>query len=140
MPSGTKFRPTTYLDFSSDYLRFNSQGVSTTGIAGTTFNLDLAFTDDHLISGAWFIVSNGNQGDTCDFQIIDTTGAFTGTAGTVLNQFITNWLVPPTVDEQLDIIYPAKILAGMSLRLVYTSTGTSNPFVALNYKLHKVLS
>ena len=73
------------------------------------------------------------------FKIVDTTG-FTGyPPGTVLNQFITSWFVPIAVSENFDMIYPAKLISGLTARIVYTSTGSNDVFIAINYKLHKVL-
>ena len=40
----------------------------------------------------------------------------------------------------MQVPYPAKVYAGLYLRLIYTSTGASNVAVAINYSLHKVLS
>lgn len=139
MPSGTTYRPIKTADFEATKLNFNAQGVATTITLGTTCNLDYTLTDDCLITGAWLLSSSGNLGDTANFQVVDTSGAFTGVPGTVLNQFITNWYCPATADVQFDMVYAAKVYAGLTLRLVYTSTGTSNVWVAVNYKLHKVL-
>ena len=139
MPSGTTYKPVRVQDFESSKLLHN--GMSAQGIvtAGTVANLDLALNDDHLLTGVWAVVGDGAYGDKVSIQVYDVTGAFTGTAGTVLNQFITDWFVPPTMMTQFDIPYPAKILAGMGIRTVYTSTGTVNVFAAMNFKLHKVL-
>ena len=126
-------------DFEKNKLTFDAQGVSTTVTSGSITNLDYTLTDDCLITGAELIVNNGNYGDTLSFHVVDTTG-FTGyPAGTVLDQYATNWNVAPVTDTQLSVVYPAKIITGLTLRVVYTSTGSSNPFIALNYKLHKCL-
>jgi hypothetical protein len=126
-------------DFEKNKLTFDAQGVSTTVTSGSITNLDYTLTDDCLITGVELIVNNGNYGDTLSFQVVDTTG-FTGyPVGTVLDQYATNWNVAPVTDTQLSVVYPAKIITGLTLRVVYTSTGSSNPFIALNYKLHKCL-
>ena len=139
MPLGTTYTPTRASDFESSKLSFNAQGVFVLATAGDITNLDYTPTDDCLVTGCWLIVNDAAYGDTASFQVVDTSGAFTGTPGTVLNQFITNWYMAPKVDTQIDMIYPAKIFGGMTLRLVYKSVGTVSPFVATNYKLHKVL-
>jgi hypothetical protein len=139
MPTNTTYNPPNINSFIKAALNFNAQGVSTTGTAGAVTNLDYTLSDDCLITGMELIINNGNYGDKASFQIVDGSGAFSGTPGTVLNQFATNWNIPPTADTQFDMAYPAKIYAGLTLRIVYTSTGTSNPFIAINYKLHKVL-
>lgn len=139
MASGTTFNPNKTADFERTKLTFNAQGVSATATAGTTTNIDLTMTDDCLLTGAWLVTHNGAYGDNINFQIVDGAGAFTGIPGTVILQAITNWSTPPTTDVQVDMVYPAKIYTGLTLRIVYTSTGESDAFVAINYKLHKVL-
>jgi hypothetical protein len=139
MPTGTTYNPPNIDAFIKTALNFDAQGVSTTATAGSVTNLDYELTDDCLVTGMELIVNGGNYGDTANLQIIDTTGYFSGTPGKILNQFATNWHVAPIADTQFDMAYPAKILATMTLRVAYTSTGTTNPFVAINYKLHKVL-
>jgi hypothetical protein len=139
MPSNTGYNPLHIDDFEKDKLNYNGQGISVTITAGQTQNLDYTLTDDCLITGAWIISNAGNYGDYVHFQVVDPSGTFTGTPGTVLNQFATMLYFPAQADTQIDIVYPAKILAGMTLRVVYTSTGDTNVFLAVNYKLHKVL-
>jgi hypothetical protein len=139
MPSGTTFNPVSVSDFDKTKLNFDAQGVQASVTAGSTQNIDYVLTDDCLMTGAWFLTNNSNYADSVAFQVIDTNGTYSGTPGTVLNQFITNWFLVPSVNTQFDMVYPAKIYAGLTLRVVYTSTGTSNPWVAVNYKLHKVL-
>jgi hypothetical protein len=138
MPSGTTYKPTRVADFEAAKLNYNAQGVSTTITAGTTGNLDYTLSDDCLITGAWMLSDGGQFGDTASFQVVDTAGIL-APAGTVLNTFITNWIIPPNVDEQFEMAYPANVYAGLTLRLVYTSTGSTNVPLAVNYKLHKVL-
>lgn len=139
MPSGTTFNPNRVLDFEKIKLVFNAIGTSATISAGATSSIDLLMVDDCLLTGAWLITNNGSYGDSFNFQVIDSTGAFTGTPGAVLLQPVSNWLTAPTTDTQLDMVYPAKIYAGLTLRVSYTSIGASSVFVAINYKLHKVL-
>ncbi len=138
-PSGTFFNPIRVDEFEKTKLNFDGQGMSATVTAGSTQNVDLLLSDDVLLTGCWFITNNSNLGDTLTFQVVDTSGAFTGTPGTVLSQFITNWYPNVSTDINFEVPYPAKIPAGLTLRLVYVSTGSTNPFVAANYQLHKVL-
>jgi hypothetical protein len=139
MPSNTTFNPINVGGFDKTKLTFDAQGVSATMAAATSSNLDYTLVDDCLITGIELIINNGNYGDTANLQIIDLTGEFSGTPGTILNQFATKWNLAPVSDTQFDLPYPAKILMGMTLRVVYASTGLIDPFIAVNYKLHKVL-
>jgi len=131
MPTGTTYNPPNIDAFIKSALLFNAQGMSQTVATGTTTNLDYALTDDCLLTGMEIIINNGNYGDTANLQIL--------ISGVVVDQFATNWNFPPTIDTQFDMSYPAKLLSGMTIRMAYTSTGTNNPFVAINYKLHKIL-
>jgi len=137
MPSNTVYNPINVNDFEKSKLNFDAQTTSGTITAGTTQNVDLALTDDCLMTGAWLIVNGGNYGDTAVLQVVDVSGLF-APPGTVLNSFA-NWSIPPTVSQTFEMVYPAKIYAGLTIRIAYTSTGSSNPFVAINYMLHKVL-
>lgn len=139
MPSGTTYNPPNVTSFVKSALNFDAQGVNTTITAGQTANLDCTLTDDCLLTGIELIVNNGNYGDTANLQVVDVSGAFTGHPGTILMQAATNWNLIPTSNTQFDLTYPAKILAGMTIRAVYTSTGSTNVFLAINYKLHKCL-
>jgi len=129
------------MDFSKIGLNFNGNGVLGTATAGTATNIDFKLTEDDLITGASFLLLSGaNIGDYIDFQVVDRDGVYYP-AGTLLSQFCTNWYV--STDKQTqdvpEIPYPAKVLSGLVLRLVYNSTGTSAVKVAVNYHLHKVM-
>jgi hypothetical protein len=139
MPTGTTYNPPNMNYVVKSALLFDAQGVSATITAGQVQNLDYLLSDDCLITGASIITNNGNYGDYVSFQIVDTTGFTGAAAGTVLNQFATNWHLPPNADDQFDVAYPAKLIAGLTVRVVYTSTGGSDVFFAINYKFHKVL-
>jgi hypothetical protein len=138
MPSGTLYAPTRTADFESTKLNANAQHAKATVTAGQSANIDLTVADDHLATGAWLVVVGGTAGDTVLLQVVDISGAFCGVPNTVLKTFV-NWAVAPETSQQFEFNYPAKIYAGLTLRVVYTSTGGTNPFVAINYKLHKVL-
>ena len=145
MPSNTAYNPTHTNDFEKSKLAFDGQGVNVTVTAGQTANLDYTLTDDCLLTGVEVIIGNGNYGDTGNLQIVDSGGLIPPPYQAaypnypVLDQFGTNWNFAPTTDETFQIVYPAKIVTGMTIRLVYTSTGTNNVFVGINYMLHKCL-
>ena len=58
------------------------------------------------------------------FQVVDVDG-IAYPAGTVLEEFGTNFYVAPDVLEDI-ILYEASMPAGMYIRIKYTSTGTTN--------------
>lgn len=141
MPTGTKFAPSRVDEFEAAKLQFNAQGVKSNPSLNTTTNIDLYFSDDHLITGFWVVCSGANAGDKISLQAVDTDNIMGFGAGTVLKTFASNIYLAANFDAQFDVAYPAKIYAGLSLRIIYTSTlliGVT-PFFAINYKLHKVL-
>lgn len=135
MPTGTRFDPPNSNYFDKTKMNKDAKGVSTTVIAGTTTNLDYTLTDDVLIAGGTnFLAKGAAQGDTVDFQVVHPVLG-------VLNQFITSWYVNPDKTDQSvpPSNYPAKLFAGLILRVVYHSTGAENVWIAVNYNIEKVL-
>jgi hypothetical protein len=109
-------------------------GIAQTITAGTTADIDYVVTDDILIYGGHtLLVSGGAIGDKVTFSIL--SGA------AVLAQFVSNWYINPndTIQSLPTANYPAKIIAGLTMRVTYESTGTSDVWVAINYNLEKVL-
>jgi hypothetical protein len=140
MPSGTVYAPIRVGDFEATKLQYNPMGVRGTISLNSTSNVDLYFTDDCMLTGMWVITSNTTLGDYIRIQVIDTDNIMGYGAGVMIKQFGGNVYLPPITDQQFDIIYPAKVLAGMSLRIAYTSTSiVLTPDFIVNYKLHKVL-
>jgi hypothetical protein len=132
MATNTTFNPPNNAAMIKTALAFNSVGMTAMISAGQTSNIDLVITKDTLFTGLWAIINSGNYGDHFTIQILDSNQ-------NVLAQPITTFYVPPILNEQFDIMYPAKLISGLTLRLIYTSTGASDTFVAINYKLHEVL-
>lgn len=133
-------RLTQISQFTSDLVHSNNQGISGVATAGATTNIDLKLTDDHFITGGVMRTLTSAFGDYATFQVIDIDGVF-APAGTVLGQYTTNWYMRSDAQEQINenIPYPAKIFAGLYLRVIYTSIGSSDVAVNIMYRLHKVL-
>lgn len=127
--------------FAANNVNCNIQGTIGTAIAGTTTNIDIKLTDDHFITGGNLRTNQATFGDYCTFQVIDIDNILGYGTNIVLGQYCTNWYMCSDKQEQLDetIPYPAKLKAGLYLRLKYTSTGTSDVIVAVSYRLHKAL-
>jgi len=140
MPSYTTYNPAHVSEFEKTKIQFAAKGVTSTLTANTTSNIDFLADHDYLLTGMQVIIKDAAVGDRVSFQAIDTTGVLGVPPGTVLQEFATDWYVPSNSNDQFDMVYPAKIFAGLTLRVVYTSTHlTQAPFFAINYKLHKVL-
>lgn len=126
--SGTAYDPKNINDFDKTKLNFNGMKVGATVAADSTQNLDLTLTDDHLISGASVTLYGNCADDEVKFQVL--------MGSTVVASYI-DWFAKD-MDKTLE--YPAKIPAGLTLRVVYKNTCPSESVkVRINYHLHKVL-
>jgi len=134
MASNTTFDPQNTASFEKSKLFKDAKGVIGTATKETTTNLDLVLTDDVLMTGGVFLAQGAEWGDKVDFQVIHPTAG-------VVAQFITDWYLNP--DSTLQPIpkssYPAKLAAGLTLRVVYHSVGATDVKVAINYDREKVL-
>lgn len=138
-----------------DAFGYNGQyEVKATGYAGSvpnnaTSNLDFAIgAEDRYIQGVRLMLKNHLWGDTINLQIIDTDGVIPAPARAafplypVLRQFATNWAVDNTSQDQGQHVfgYVARIIAGVYLRIIYTSTSSvlaADVDIKLNCLLHK---
>jgi len=128
------YNPNAESEYSKKYLQVNNIGVTGTITAGTSNNIDYTLTDDHLLIGAQILCNNSAFGDYCDVQIIHPQAG-------VVSQFFTNWYLGSDKQEKYNVEtkFPAKLPAGLTIRLVYHSVGNVNVDVLLNLKLLKIL-
>lgn len=98
--------------------------------AGETVTQDYLITEDRFVTGAKYWVEGSNFGDKVDFDVIHPV------YGISLDKFIANWYVWDG-SEQLDT-YPAKLVAGLILRVTYYNTGVDDAKFIVNMFLHKV--
>jgi hypothetical protein len=127
------YDPQNIYDFEKSKLNKDAKGVIGTAAAGQVTNLDLTITDDMLITGGGLLAKGAAQGDTVDFQIL---------AGqNLVAQYVTNWAINPdqTQQETPKSNYPAKLPAGLTLRLVYHSVGNNDVWIAINYDREKIM-
>lgn len=113
-------------------------GYSGTALKTTVTSLDFQIPAERWINGVQLIVSNHVLGDKVDFKIVDVSGLYSP-AGTVLDDFATNWFMDPGTSNQgiCRTEFPARLYAGLWMRLAYTSVGTVNDVtVLMNAMLH----
>lgn len=141
MPSATKYAPISIVEYGAKDLNAALRGTKFVATAGTDTSNDLLISDDSLIDGAIVHVIGAVLGDKLKCQVIDKDNVLGAGANYVAGQYVTDWYINPEKTEQLDYQcqYPAKIYAGLYLRVIYTSVGGANVDVICNYKLHKVL-
>lgn len=141
MANNTTYNPDNINAFVKSALHYDAIGVTGAAVAGTSTNIDYILTNDMLITGAQVLSNISTFGDSLTFQLVDVNNVLGYGANLVLNQFVTNWQLRSDSQEQihLNCNYPAKIISGLCLRLIYTSVGSANVMVAINYELHKIL-
>jgi hypothetical protein len=118
---------------------FRGYGISSTISAGTTNNVDHLVSAQRYINGCHLILDGHAIGDTLKFQVVDVNNILGYGAGVVLNEFATNWQVVTDKQDQgvFKIEYPARINAGLYIRIRYTSTGEQDVVVKCNLFLHE---
>lgn len=123
----------------SDGFRFRGKGITGTATKNDSSNIDYKLTEERYINGVNLILKDHVWGDSVKFQVVDKDGVYYP-AGTVLDEFGTDWYVDPAICAQGQIIipYPAKVIANLYLRIVYSSVGTvNNVSLKANLFLHK---
>lgn len=121
----------------ADGFRFRGASFTDTVITGTTKDIDFLLTEERYINGGNLIVEGIGPNDCMTFQVVDKDNIFGYGAGLVLDQFITNFYVSSKTDLNIALAYPAKINAGLYLRLKYTSSHVDGCTVKCNLYLHK---
>lgn len=135
MPTNTTYDPQHIREFQKGYLNKSAKGFSFTATAGQSTSHDYTLTDDMLITGGSLLVSGGVWGDTVDFQVVHPIAG-------VLAEYVSDWYINPAsvLQKTPSVDYPAKLPAGLILRVIYNSVGETNVNVAINYDMELVLS
>lgn len=110
--------------------------------AGQTANLDwqvpaLAWNGNNkqcYIDGVEYYAENSAVGDKVTFQVVDKDG-LAYPAGTVLEEFATNFYVMPSLPNRI-LLYKGKLIVGLYLRIVYVSTGATDVNLVSNIFRH----
>lgn len=114
-------------------MRFRGLGISGTATKNTTTNIDYTLTEERYLSGARLLLKNQAWGDKANLEIVHPTLG-------VIDVFAEGWFLDPDNSNQGDIIrnYPAKLPAGLIIRIAYTSVGVAvNVEVKVNLFLDK---
>lgn len=138
----TIFNPRKMSDMSADIVNYRGTGIRFSATANTTTTYDYLLTEDRILTGAEGLVNGASWGDKVTLQVVDKDNVLGFGANTVLNQFVTDWNICTDQQRQNtpNAIYPAKLLAGVYVRVLYTSVALlTGPSVAINFHMHKVL-
>jgi hypothetical protein len=113
--------------------RFRGNATPWINCAPGTTNLDImpSATEVRYVDGGIIVTKDANPGDYCSFQVVHPTYG-------VVETYVPKWFVTPGTGQQLIQVYPASIPAGITLRVVYTNSGSSDVGVGVNYRLHRV--
>jgi len=133
--SNTTYDPQNISSFEKTKLFKDAKGIAATVPFGTSANIDLTLTDDILMAGGnIFLAKGAAAGDKITFQAVHPQAG-------VVAQFVTDWFLDPdsTLQQVPTSNFPAKLAAGLKLRVVYVSVGSVDVWVAINYNLEKVL-
>jgi hypothetical protein len=116
----------------ADGFRARFKGVAGTMNYGTTTNLDYTLSEERYIDGVEILQNNAAVGDSVKFQVVHPTYG-------VLDEFGDSWYINASAGFQSPVIlsYPAKIPAGLTIRVVYNSVGNTNVWLGANLRLHK---
>jgi hypothetical protein len=120
----------------SDGFRFRGHSFSGDVLSGETKSLDYKIEAERFINGGRLIVDNIGLEDKITFQVVDKDNVIGYGAGVVLDEFIEDYFIPNEGNLEVRLDYPAKIPAGLYLRLKYTSTHASGCKVKCNLYLH----
>ena len=121
----------------SEGMRFRGTSFIDTVAADSTKSIDYKITEERYINGGKLIVKNMGDDDKITFQVVDKDNIIGLGANVVLDEFIKDFYLPINESLNVQLDYPAKIIAGLYLRLIYTNTNTSQAAtVKCNLYLH----
>jgi hypothetical protein len=128
------------LDMTADFCKFRGQGIAFTATAGATTDYDYKFTEGRLLEVPIILVKNQAWGDYLRFQVVDVDNVIGYGAGAVLDEFATTWYMDDQActQQRPDVWYSAEVVAGLYIRVKYTSVGIANVDVKINLCNHKV--
>lgn len=129
-------------DMTADKVKFRGQGISGTAAHGTSTNIDYKLTEARLLDGVHMILKDQAFGDSVKFQVVDVDNVLGYGAGVVLDTFGDSWFVSSDSHDQgaINLPYSAEVIAGLYVRIVYTSVGAVDVEFKCNLYLHKYMA
>ena len=137
----SKYSPQRWVDIEVSKVSPNVVGISEVVTQTTTENKDLLITDDFFIREIQVLTQNAAYGDTLTIKIIDIDNILGCGVNFVVSTPVSNFNVAPEHPKQeYSSVAPFKILAGLYIRVSYTSVGTSSDVsLGLNFIFLKAL-
>jgi len=116
---------------SSDGFRARCFGYKGLVNFGVVSNIDMSFPDEIWINGIEIYTDKSFFGDNVDLNIVHPS------TGQILDDFGSSWNLDKEGKIRVILNYPAKIPAGLIIRIVYESLGAENVNVLVNLYRHK---
>ena len=140
MPVNTKFDPLHFSEYTKKKLNKSTKSVAGTAQENQITNFDLFITDDVCLSGSSLLIDGAVKGDKVSFQILapNPQGGDPIVALTIVDSWYVDWT--KVSQEVPKSEYPAKIAAGLTLRLKFEHGAGSTAWLAINFNLEKVLA
>lgn len=120
----------------SDGFRFRGASFSGNVSANSSQDIDYKIVAERYINGGRLLIDNIGNEDKMTFQVVDKDNVLGYGAGVVLDEFIKDYFIPTSGNLEVRLDYPARIYAGLYLRLKYTSSHASGCSVKCNLYLH----
>jgi hypothetical protein len=107
--------------------------------------IDLLLTEERWINGVQLLLSGHKTGDSVELAVMDVQGHYSGKlypahipAPVPLDKFAETFYVSEDKQDQGQVIsnYPARLLPGMTIRLVYNHSGEHEVQAYLNLFMH----
>lgn len=129
-------------DMTADKVKFRGKGFAFTATAGANTVGDFLVTENRLLDGTQILLKNHVFGDSVTFQVIDVDNILGLGANTVLDQFADSWYVCEDRQDQgrVRMPYSAELYAGLYIRVIYHSVGTTDVNVKINLFKHKYVA
>jgi hypothetical protein len=122
----------------SDSGGFRFRGCSFTGSSptGTATPIDFKIENERYVNGGFLIVDKIGSDDRMTFQVVDKDNVLGYGFDVVLDEFIKDFYIPTKSELNIALDYPARINAGLYLRMIYTSTHADGANIKCNLYLH----
>lgn len=85
------------------------------------------------IWGGQAILKDASYGDWATFQIVDKDNILGYGTGVILKEYIKKCYMDPNRRLEFESLAPGKLLVGLYLRCIYTSVGSIDPTIYINY-------
>ena len=129
-------------DMDADKVKFRGEGFRFTAASNTTTADTLKITEARLIDGCELITNGAVFGDRVAISVVDVDNVLGYGYNTTLDTFCSNWYINPNTQTSGRVVLPysAEIIAGLYMKVSFTTTSSNSVDVACNFFAHKYLA